>query len=251
MTEMQQPLTGKVALITGAAHRIGAQIARTLHDNGMDLALHYRHSAAAAQALKEELEATRPASVTLLQADLNRTDLLPGLIHETQLHFSRLDLLVNNASSFYPTPVASTRIEQWDELINSNLKAPFFLSQAAAPLLRESKGCIINLIDIHAERPLKDHPVYSIAKAGNAMLVKALAQELAPDVRVNGIAPGTILWPEQALPPNQQEAILRRTALKRRGAASDIAKSLLFLFKDADYITGQIITVDGGRTLQQ
>ncbi|MCF6355552.1 MAG: pteridine reductase [Candidatus Polarisedimenticolaceae bacterium] len=251
MTEIQQPLAGKVALITGAAHRIGAQIARTLHDNGMDLTLHYRHSAAAAQALKAELEATRPGSVALLQADLNQTDLLPGLIHDIQLHFGRLDLLVNNASSFYPTPVASTRIEQWDELINSNLKAPFFLSQAAAPLLRESKGCIINLIDIHAERPLKDHPVYSIAKAGNAMLVKALAQELAPDVRVNGIAPGAILWPEQALPPNQQEAILRRTALKRRGAASDIAKSLLFLFKDADYITGQIITVDGGRTLQQ
>jgi len=211
----QQPLTGKIALITGAAHRIGAQIAHTLHDNGMDLALHYRNSAQAAQTLKQELESIRPASVMLLQADLNHTDSLPGLINDISTHFGRLDLLVNNASSFYPTPIESARIEQWDDLISSNMKAPFFLSQAAAPLLRESKGCIINLLDIHAERPLKNHPIYSIAKAGSAMMVKSLAQDLGPDVRVNGIAPGAILWPEQAITPSEQEAILSRTTTER------------------------------------
>ncbi len=251
MTETAPPLTGKVALITGAAHRIGARIARTLHGHGVDLALHYRHSEAAAQALEAELEAIRPASVILLRADLNHTERLPGLIQAVQQRFGRLDLLVNNASSFYPTPLASARTGQWDELIGSNMKAPFFLSQAAAPLLRKHRGCIVNLIDIHAERPLKDHPIYSIAKAGGAMMVRALAQELGPEVRVNGIAPGAILWPEQGLPPDRQEAILQRTALKRQGTANDIARSLLFLFRDADYITGQIITVDGGRTLQQ
>jgi len=234
VTETQRPLAGKVALITGAAHRIGAQIARTLHDNGMDLALHYRNSAQAAQALKQELESIRPASVTLLQADLNHTDSLPGLIKNISIHFGRLDLLVNNASSFYPTPMENARIEQWDDLINSNMKAPFFLSQAAAPLLRESRGCIINLLDIHAERPLKNHPIYSIAKAGSVMMVKSLAQELGPDVRVNGIAPGAILWPEQTITPSEQKAILSRTTMKRRGTASDIAKSVLFLVKDAD-----------------
>lgn len=251
MITTQHPLTGKIALITGAAHRIGAQIARTLHADGMNLALHYRNSEKAAQALKDELEAIRPASITLLQADLNHTELLPNLINNVSHHFGRLDLLVNNASSFYSTPIETARTEQWEELINSNMKAPFFLSLAAAPRLRESKGCVINLVDIHAERPLKDHPIYSISKAGNAMMVKSLAQELGPDIRVNGIAPGAILWPEQAFSQDKQKEIINRTILKRTGAASDIAKSLLFLFKDADYITGQIITVDGGRTIQQ
>jgi pteridine reductase len=163
----------------------------------------------------------------------------------------RLDLLVNNASSFYPTPLAEASEEQWDDLIGSNLKAPFFLSQAAAPLLRQQRGAIINLIDIHAERPLKHYPIYSVAKAGNAMLVKSLARELGPEIRVNGIAPGAILWPEHGLSEDERRSILERTALKRPGIPEDIARTLLFLLRDAPYITGQIIAVDGGRTLQQ
>jgi pteridine reductase len=163
----------------------------------------------------------------------------------------RLDLLVNNASSFYPTPLVEADESAWDDLIGSNLKAPFFLSQSAAPLIKASGGCIINLVDIHAERPLKDHPIYSIAKAGNAMLVKSLARELGPDIRVNGVAPGAILWPEQGLEEAARQEILDRTALKRPGTPEDIARTLLFLVRDAPYITGQIIAVDGGRTLQQ
>ena len=244
-------LLRRVALITGAAHRIGAQIARTLHAEGMDLALHYRHSAQAAQALKLELEHKRPDSVLLVQADLHATEDLPSLIEQVAAAYGRLDVLVNNASSFYPTPLETASPAQWDDLIGSNLKAPFFLSQTAAPLLRASRGSIVNLVDIHAERPLKDHPVYSIAKAGNAMLVKALARELGPEIRVNGIAPGVILWPEIDSDDAMRSEILSRTALGRPGTPEDIASTLLFLVRDADYITGQIIAVDGGRTLQQ
>ena len=251
MTEIQQPLTGKVAFITGAAHRIGAQIARTLHNNGMDLALHYRDSAEAAQLLKQELETTRPNSVMLLQADLNDTNTLPKLIDDINAHYRRLDLLVNNASSFYPTPIGAAQIDQWEDLISTNMKAPFFLSQAAAPLLQATKGCIINLVDIHAERPLKNHSIYSIAKAGNAMMVKSLAQEFGPDIRVNGIAPGAILWPTHDISEDTKQEILNKTCLKELGTPEDITKALLFLVQDANYVTGQIITVDGGRTLQQ
>ncbi len=252
MTKTQQPLAGKVAFITGAAQRIGAEIARTLHNNGMNLALHYRDSTEAARLLKQQLEATRPHSVLLLQADLNDTDALPTLVNEINTHYKRLDLLVNNASSFYPTPLDTAQIDQWEDLISTNMKAPFFLSQAATPLLKKTRGCIINLIDIHAERPLKNHAIYSIAKAGNAMMVKSLAQELGPGVRVNGIAPGAILWPEQEGGQHQNRTdILKKTALKRMGRPEGVAKVVLFLFQDADYITGQIITIDGGRTLQQ
>ncbi len=250
MIKTEQPLAGKVAFITGAAQRIGAEIARTLHKNGMNLALHYRNSAEAAQLLKQQLEAERPNSVLLLQADLNDTNALPKLINEINAHYKRLDLLVNNASSFYPTPIKTAQIEQWGDLISTNMKAPFFLSKAAAPLLKKTKGCIINLVDIYAKRPLKEHSIYSIAKAGNAMMVKSLAQELGPDVRVNGIAPGAILWPSQDIPEKSKNEILNETALKRAGTPTDIAKAVLFLFKDADYITGQIITVDGGRAQQ-
>jgi len=249
----EQPLAGKVAFITGAAQRIGAEIARILHKNGMNLALHYRSSTEAAQLLKQQLEAARPDSVLLLQADLNDTDTLPKLINEINAHYKRLDLLVNNASSFYPTPIKTAQIDQWEDLISTNMKAPFFLSQAAAALLQTTKGSIINLVDIHAERPLKNHSIYSIAKAGgNAMIVKSLAQELGPGIRVNGIAPGAILWPEQGeIQHKDRKAVLRKTTLKRMGSPEEIAKTILFLFKDADYITGQIVTVDGGRTLQQ
>jgi pteridine reductase len=241
----------QVALITGAAQRIGAHIARTLHAAGMDLGLHFRRSGAAAQALKRELESVRPDSVLLLEADLHRDTALASLIDALAKWRGRLDLLVNNASTFYPTPLEQATPEQWDDLIGSNLRAPFFLTHYAAPLLRACGGTVVNLVDIHAERPLKDHPIYSIAKAGNAMMVKALARELGPRVRVNGIAPGTILWPEAEMAEEVRRDILERTALKRVGTPDDIARTLLFLLRDAQYITGQVIAVDGGRTVQQ
>lgn len=251
MTQKRSSLSGQTALITGAAQRIGAAIATELHNQGMDILLHYRHSKSEAEKLKQHLQQQRPDSVRLLQADLNDTKLLPALIDEAQKMNRRLDLLVNNASSFYPTPIGEATEAQWDDLIGSNLKAPLFLSQAAAPLLREHNGSIINLVDIHALRPLKAHPIYSIAKAGNAMMIKSLARELGPEIRVNGIAPGAILWPEQGLSEEARQTILDRTALKRPGSEADIVSTLLFLHRDAPYITGQIIPVDGGRTLQQ
>ncbi len=251
MTQSPVSLHGKVALITGAAQRIGAQITRLLHTQGMHLALHYRHSTGPARALKEELDSVRPDSVLLIQADLHAIDRIPALIAKVGSWRSRLDLLVNNASSFYPTPLDRTDEAQWDDLLGSNLKAPFFLARHAAALLKANGGCIINMVDIHAQRPLKDHPVYSIAKAGNAMMVRTLARELGPEVRVNGIAPGAILWSETQLNENVKQEILDRTALKRPGEPDDIARALLFLFRDAPYVTGQILAVDGGRTLQQ
>ncbi len=251
MTQHSEGLAGKVALITGAAQRIGAEIARSLHAQGMDLALHYRSSASAAMDLKKELEGSRPGSVRLLQADLNKCIGFMALIERVRAFRGRLDVLVNNASSFYPTPLGDASEDQWEDLLGSNLKGPFFLTKEAAPLLRSSEGCVINLVDIHAERPLKDHPIYSIAKAGNAMMVKTLARELGPKVRVNGIAPGAILWPQEELSEDAKDEILSRTALKRAGSAEDIARTLLFLVRDADYITGQIVSVDGGRMLQQ
>ncbi len=251
MEENLNSLTGKVALITGAAHRIGAEIVRTLHAAGMDTAIHYRNSEAAALALKQELEQSRPDSVLLLQADLADTTSTPAMINKIHRWRARLDLLINNASSFYPTPVDESTEQQWDELMASNLKAPFFLAQAAAEILRQNRGSIINLIDIHAERPLKGYPIYSIAKAGNAMLVKSLARELGPEVRVNGIAPGVILWPEVEIEEQAKTETLARTALEDSGNPQDIARTLLFLARDAGYITGQIINVDGGRTIQQ
>lgn len=251
MTQNRNGLTGKCALITGAAHRIGAAIARQLHAEGMNILLHYRHSKESAEQVKHELEEKRAQSVWLLQADLHQAESYDFLVNQAETLCQRLDLLVNNASSFYPTPLQEATVSDWDDLIGSNLKAPFFLSQAAAPLLYRSEGCIINLVDIHAKRPLKNHPIYSIAKAGNAMLVKSLARELGPVIRVNGVAPGAILWPEQGLTDRERTAILERTALKRAGTPEDIARTLLFLYRDATYITGQIIAVDGGRTLQQ
>lgn len=251
MTQNSRGLSGKLGLITGAAHRVGAQIARTLHATGMDLVLHYRSSVRGAETIKAELERERPGSVMLLQADLHDARRFPDLMAQVSAFRGRLDLLVNNASSFYPTPFDTTNEAQWDDLIGSNLKGPFFLAQSAAALLRANRGCIVNLVDIHAERPLRDHAVYSIAKAGNAMMVKALARELGPAVRVNGIAPGAILWPEQGLSEDAKAEILARTALQRTGSPEDIARTLLFLVREGDYITGQIIAVDGGRTLQQ
>ncbi len=251
MEENANHLAGKIALITGAARRIGAEIVRGLHAAGMDTAIHYRSSEAAAVALKQELEQKRPDSVLLLKADLTDTAAITTMLKQLQQWRGRLDLLVNNASSFYPTPMDKASEEQWDELMASNLKSPFFLSQAAAEMLRQSRGSIINMTDIHAERPLKGHCIYSIAKAGNVMLVKSLARELGPEIRVNGIAPGVILWPEGGMSEDAKTQTIERTALKNAGAPEDIVRTLIFLARDAGYITGQIISVDGGRTIQQ
>ncbi|MFP3874779.1 MAG: pteridine reductase [Thiohalophilus sp.] len=238
----------KVVLITGAAHRIGATTARLLHEQGMNIVLHYRHSREAAEKLQLELEHRRADSVVLSQADLHHTNELRQLAKQAAQVWGRLDVLINNASSFYPTPVESASVEQWDDLMGSNVKAPFFLSQAAAPYLKEQQGCIVNIVDIHAERPLRNFPIYSMAKASLAMATRALAAELGPEIRVNGVAPGAILWPEN-LEDEDKEKIISRTFLKRRGSPDDIAKAILYLIRDAGYMTGQILAVDGGRSL--
>lgn len=237
-----------VVLITGAAHRIGATTARLLHQNDMNIVLHYRASRAKAQALQKELNEQRENSVILIQADLHITNGLSALIEESVKAWGRLDTLINNASSFYPTKMGDANEEQWDDLIGSNLKAPFFLSQAATPHLKKNNGCIVNIVDIHAERPLKTYPIYSMAKAGLVMMTKSLACELGPEVRVNAIAPGAILWPEN-LDDVAKQRIVSRTFLKRQGEPNDIAKTILYLIKDAGYVTGQVIAVDGGRSL--
>ncbi len=238
----------ETVLITGAAHRVGAATARLLHAAGMNIILHYRHSKEAAEQLQQTLHAVRPDSVALLQADLHDTAKLPQLVEEAVAIAGKLDVLINNASSFYPTPLGTVTEAQWDDLIGANLKAPFFLSQAAAPYLRQQQGNIINIVDIHAERPLKEFPVYSVAKAGLVMLTKSLACELGPDVRVNAVAPGAILWPEH-LDEAAKEKIISRTFLKRKGEPQDIAKAIRYLIRDADYMTGQVLAVDGGRSL--
>lgn len=241
-------LTDKVALITGAAHRIGAETARTLHAEGMRLVLHYRASRDAALSLQQELNSQREDSVILVQADLLAIKGLPRLVEEAITAWGRLDVLINNASSFYKTDMGKVTEEDWNDLMGSNLKAPFFLSQAAAPYLQKQKGCIVNIVDIHGDRPLKHYPVYSMAKAGLVMLTKSLACELGPDVRVNAVAPGAIMWPENIDEVTKQR-IISRTFLKRKGAPHDIAKAITYLIRDAGYVSGQIITVDGGRSL--
>jgi pteridine reductase len=243
------PLAGKTALITGAARRIGAAIARTLHGQGMNIVLHYRRSDAQARELMGRLNRQRPDSAALAQAELLNTGELGALITKVRERWGRLDVLINNASSFHPTPVGRISERDWDDLIGTNLKAPLFLAQAAAAHLRVHTGCIINIVDIHAERPLKGYLLYSVAKAGLVMLTKSLARELAPEVRVNAIAPGAILWPEIEDYEAMHQEIIERTALKRQGSPDDIAKTALFLIRDAEYITGQTIAVEGGRTL--
>lgn len=242
-------LRDQVVLITGGARRVGAEIARTLHAAGANIVIHYRSSASAATALADQLNLVRPRSATIHSAHLSTADAPEKLVAATLLEFGRLDILVNNASSFYPTPIGQITVPQWDDLIGSNLKAPLFLSQAAAPSLRARHGLIINMIDIHGLRPLKAHPVYSSAKAGLAMLTRALARELGPEIRVNGIAPGPVLWPEVDMEAELKREIIDKTALKRHGTPQDIARTALFLAKDAPYITGQIIAVDGGRSI--
>ena len=246
---LSSDLTDKVVLITGGAQRVGAMTARLLHAAGANLVLHYRHSRQSALALQAELNKQRKNSVILIQADLLETVKLKSIIKKSIEQWGRLDILINNASSFYATPMGNITERDWDDLTGSNLKAPFFLSQAAAPYLEKQQGCIINIVDIHAQRPMQEHSVYNIAKAGLAMLVKTLAFELGPKIRVNGVAPGAIMWPAQDMDDVTKQRIVSRTYLKRKGSAEDIARTVLFLAANADYITGQIIAVDGGRSL--
>ena len=243
-------MQGKVVLITGGAKRVGAASARLLHAAGANLMIHYRSSATDARALQDELNLIRPDSVALIQADLHDTGGLPGLVHQTVATFGGLDVLLNNASSFYPTPVGDITEKDWIDLMGSNLKAPMFLSQAAAPELKKRHGCIINITDIHADRPMKSYVVYSVAKAGLVGLTKSMARELAPEVRVNGIAPGPIMWPESDSNFDEvsRQRIVSHTMLKRAGDPSDIALAVRFFAMDTHYVTGQILAVDGGRS---
>jgi pteridine reductase len=242
-------LSGKSAFITGAARRVGAAIARALHAAGANVVLHYRSSAEDAAELARELNHLRAGSAALVSGDLLQIDELPSLAHAAAEAFGGLDVLVNNASSFYPTPVGDISEIDWDDLIGTNLKAPLFLSQAATPALHTNRGLILNLADIHGMRPLRRHPVYSVAKAGLIMLTRSLARELGPHIRVNAIAPGPVLWPEDGLDKALQEEIIDRTALKRPGSAEDVARAAVFFAAEAPYVTGQILAVDGGRSV--
>ena len=241
----------KVALITGGARRVGAAIGRLLHQGGMNLMVHYRSSAEAARALQSELAARRSDSVALVQADLLNAASLPAMVNETLQQFGRLDVLINNASSFFPTVVGEITEREWDDLVGTNLKTPLFLSQAAAPHLRKSHGCIVNIIDIHADRPMRNYLVYSLAKGGLVALTRSLAAELGPEVRVNGVSPGAILWPEDERWSDElaRQRIVQTTLLKRVGDPEDIARTVRFLVFDAPYVTGQVIAVDGGRSI--
>lgn len=241
--------THPVALITGAAQRIGATIARTLHAAGYDVALHYRRSGAMAQTLAMELEQLRPHSTLLLSADLAETSGLPALIEQTLARFDRLDALVNNASTYYATPVGGTSPAQWEELFGPNVRAPYFLSQAAAPSLRRAGGAIVNIADIYAERPLPSHTLYCMTKAALVMLTRSLALELGPEVRVNAVAPGNVLWSTNPVKAETLAMVQERTTLGRQGSPQEIADAVLYLLRDASYCSGVVLPVDGGRLL--
>jgi pteridine reductase len=240
--------TRSVALVTGAAKRVGAEIARDLHAAGYDLALHCRHSRTELDELAAALEQRRPHSVLVLQADLDNVEMLPDLVDAALERFGRLDALVNNASTFEPTPLGSATPAQWDALFASNARAPFFLAQAAAAALANARGCIVNLVDIYAERPLARHPIYCMAKASLLMMTRALALDLAPEVRVNAIAPGAILWPESGKSSTEQQALLARIPLARCGTPEDVASAVRWLLQ-SPYVTGEVLRVDGGRSL--
>ena len=242
--------TRPVALVTGAARRLGAAIARRLHAAGYDLALHYRHSAADMATLVAQLETERPGSVLALQADLAEYDRLPELVAHTLGRYGRLDALVNNASAFSPTPLGTITPADWDAQFLINARAPLILAQAAAPHLKAARGAIVNLVDIYAERPLRDHVVYCMSKAALVAATRALALELAPEVRVNAIAPGAILWPEEGKAEAAKSALLARTPLARTGSEDDIADAVLWLLQGAAYTTGHVLPVEGGRLLQ-
>jgi len=239
----------KVVLITGAARRVGAEMVQHLHQAGMNIVLHYRSSSKDASELAEKLNAERHDSVKLLKGDLKNYSSIPELAKQSIGLFGHIDVLINNASSFYPTDLKDVTEDIWEDLIGVNLKAAIYLTQALETELKRSQGCIINIVDIHGDRPLKDYSIYSIAKAGLIMFTKSMARELAPEVRVNGIAPGAIMWPEEQHYENMHQLVIERTALKREGHPKDIAETAQFLIEKAGYITGQIIAVDGGRTL--
>ncbi|GAB7563727.1 pteridine reductase [Methylobacillus methanolivorans] len=244
-------LENKVILITGGAKRVGAAICRLLHAGGAQLMIHYRSSDDEARTLQTELNLQRPNSVAIIQGDLLRLSVLPKLVQETVQHFGRLDALINNASSYYPSELGTINEHQWEDLIGPNLKAPLFLSQAAAPELKKTHGTIINITDMHVERPKKGYIVYSVAKAGLVTLTKSLAHELAPEVRVNAVAPGPVLWPENNPQFDEvyRQRVISQTLLKRIGEGDDVAKAVRFLLQDAPFITGHVIAVDGGRSL--
>ena len=244
-----ESLHGKCALITGAARRIGAATAELLHSHGVNVAIHYRGSEAHAAELSARLNQRRADSARIFKSDLAANGEPASLIDAVLRWSDRLDILINNASSFYATPLGTITEDQWLELVGSNLKAPLFLSQAAMPHLKASRGVIVNIIDIHAKRPLRDHAVYGSAKAGLAMLTRSLAKDLAPDIRVNGVAPGAIAWPENDMTDSVKEKIVEQIPLGRSGDSLDIANCVLFLVRDATYSTGQIIAIDGGRSL--
>ena len=242
-------MVAKTILVTGAARRLGSAIAREMHTAGANIMLHYRQASDAAAALLAELNTARPYSAACVQADLLDIESLPRLVADTIARFGRLDGLVNNASSFYPTPLGSIDLAAWDDLVGSNLKAPLFLTQAAAPHLLAARGAVVNITDIHAERPLAAYPLYCAAKAGLLGLTRALAIELGPRVRVNAVAPGPILWPEgSGFDDSAREEIVAHTLLQRAGCPQDIARAVRYLLLDAAYVTGQVINVDGGRT---
>ncbi len=246
---MENSLNGKIVLVTGAARRIGAAIVTRLQENGARVAIHYRGSASDADELAASLNEQRRDSAATFQADLLNPDDITALITSVVEWGGRLDGLVNNASTFYPTPVGKITEEHWDDLVGSNFKAPLFLSQEAVPRLRETGGSIVNIVDIHSQRPLRNHPVYGPAKAALAMLTRSLAKDLAPDIRVNGVSPGAILWPEDGMTDAVQQTILRQVPMERAGIPEDIAGCVLYLMRDATYVTGQIIAVDGGRSI--
>ncbi len=246
---MANSLDGKVALVTGAARRIGAAIATTLHAAGANVVIHYRGSADEARALASKLNDLRANSATTMQADLLQTATLPTLVGDVIDWGGRLDVLVNNASTFYPTPIGNITDSDWNDLVGTNLKAPLFLSQAACEELRSRRGTIVNIVDIHGQRPLRNHAVYGPAKAGLKMLTLSLAKDLAPDIRVNGVSPGAILWPEGGMTDTAKQSILEQVPLARPGEPSDIAGAVLYLVRDAGYVTGQVIAVDGGRSV--
>ena len=245
----REALAGHWALITGAAKRIGAAIATRLHDAGANVAIHYFASAEDADQLAAQLNTKRADSALTVHGDLRRISDLERMIREVVDQTGRLDALINNASSFYPTPLGAITEEQWDDLVGSNLKAPLFLCQAALPHLRESSGVIVNIVDVHSQRPLRNHPVYGAAKAGLGMLTRSLAKDLGPEIRVNGVSPGAILWPESGVPEQVQDSILKQIPLNRAGEPEDVAAAVLFLIRDAPYVTGQILAVDGGRSV--
>jgi len=246
---IEKSLSDKVVLVTGAARRIGAAIVTRLHQNGARVAIHYRGSAQEAEHLAATLNEQRPDSARAFQADLLDLPGIRSLVASVIDWGGRLDGLINNASTFYPTPVGEITDENWSDLVGSNFKAPLFLSQEAVPHLRETSGAIVNIVDIHAQRPLRDHTVYGPAKAALAMLTRSLAKDLAPEIRVNGVSPGAILWPQDGMTETTQDSILRQVPMQRAGTPDDIAGCVLFLLADASYVTGQIIAVDGGRSI--